>query len=75
MCMSGMSWPVGLMRGAGCCLCSPWPRTDAGVFTGLLVQGQDLLEWAATSSREYCQLRHLQESEVGWAGGWMGGWV
>lgn len=33
--------------------------------TGLLVQGQDLLEWAAMSSRGYFQLRQLQESEVG----------
>lgn len=35
-----------------------------GFGTGLLVQGEDLLEWAAQSSREYFQLRHLQESEV-----------
>lgn len=40
------------------------------LLAGLLVQGQDLLEWAATSSREYFQLRHLQESEVG--AGWVG---
>lgn len=35
-----------------------------GFGTGLLVQGEDLLEWAAQSSQEYFQLRHLQESEV-----------
>lgn len=41
------------------------PRiTDVGFGTGLLVQGEDLLEWAAQSSREYFQLRHLQESKV-----------
>ena len=30
----------------------------------LLVKGQDLLEWAEVSSREYFQLRRAEEAEV-----------
>lgn len=44
---------------------APVPTSGSTLLTGLLVQGQDLLEWAAMSSREYFELRHLQESEVG----------
>lgn len=38
-------------------------RDNTSRFSGLLVRGQDLFQWAATSSREYFQLRQIQETE------------